>query len=72
MAYRSSWISGSPYIQDSAAAREIASMTIGEGPKTFSLAPMRAVNGRPRPRSCVSGPTNGTVAGKLRTNGVML
>jgi hypothetical protein len=41
----------------------------GEGPKTLSLAPMRARKGGPRARSCVSGPTKGTVAGRLRRGG---
>ena len=54
----------------SAAARAIAAATAGEGPKPLSLAPMRARKARPRVRSCVSGPTNGTVAGKDWTSGV--
>src|SRR5690606_15930150 len=42
----------------------------GDGPKPLSLAPMRARNGRPRARSCASGPTKGTVAGNRAASAV--
>ena len=42
----------------------------GEGPKTLSLAPRRAAKRRPSARSWVSGPTKGTVAGRLAASGV--
>src|SRR5690349_19804848 len=45
-------------------------ITRGEGPKLLSLAPMRARKGRPRSRSCASGPTNGTVEGSAATSEV--
>ena len=48
----------------------IALIALGEGPKTLSLAPRRAANSAPLARSCVSGPTNGTVDGRLATSGV--
>src|SRR5690606_27987967 len=41
----------------------IAAITDGAGPNPLSLAPRRARNGRPLCRSCVSGPTKGTVEG---------
>jgi hypothetical protein len=69
-AVRRSWISGSPYFHTSVAAACIAAMALGEGPKTLSLAPMRARKGWPLARSCVSGPTKGTLAGREATRGV--
>jgi hypothetical protein len=69
-AARRSWFSGSPYFHTSAAAACMASMAFGEGPKTLSFAPMRARKGWPRLRSCASGPTKGTLAGREATRGV--
>ena len=51
----------------SAAAACIAAMAEGAAPNALSLAPSRARNGRPRRRSSVSGPTNGTLAGRPST-----
>ena len=65
-----SCISGSPYFQTSAAASAMAATAFGDGPKTLSFAPIRATNGRPMARSCVSGPTKGTVAGRPAASGV--
>ena len=62
-----SWFSGSPYIHPSAAAACIAATADGAAPNALSLAPSRARNGRPRRRSSVSGPTNGTLAGRPST-----
>src|SRR5262245_32166974 len=70
MAALRSWISGSPYIHDSAAAAHIAATARGEGPNTLSLAPMRARKGRLRMRSWASGPRKGTVAGNPSISGV--
>ena len=50
----------------------MAAAEAGEGPKTLSFAPIRAAKGTPRWRSCVSGPTKGTVDGKEATSGVYL
>ena len=50
----------------------MASIALGEGPNTFSLAPIRALNLRPIARSCASGPTNGTLAGSASTWAVVL
>ena len=48
----------------------MAAAALGETPKALSLAPMRAAKVRPRCRSIASGPTKGTVAGRLRTSAV--
>src|SRR4029079_3106638 len=69
-AARRSWLSGSAYIQLPSAAARLAASALGEGPNRLSLAPRRARNGRPRVRSCASGPTNGTEAGRLSTRAV--
>src|SRR4029079_2630330 len=69
-AARRSWLSGSAYIQLPSAAARMAASALGEGPNRLSLAPRRARNGRPRVRSCASGPTNGTKAGRLSTRAV--
>ena len=66
----SSWFSGSPYFHTSAAAACSAATAFGDGPKPFSLAPMRARNALPRVRSSASGPTKGTVAGSEAARGV--
>lgn len=68
----SSKLSGSQYFHILPAADRIAATTDGAGPKQFSLAPMRALNGLLRVRSCASGPTNGTVEGSAPTSGVKL
>ncbi len=48
----------------------ITAAATGETPKGLSLAPMRTCNGRPLRRANVSGPTKGTVGGKLATMSV--
>src|SRR5687767_301886 len=70
MACRRSWLSGSAYFQASGAAACMAAIAFGLGPNGLSLAPSRARKGRPRPRSCASGPTKGTNGGMARTTGV--
>jgi hypothetical protein len=50
----------------------MAAMALGEGPKTLSLAPMRARRGIPVRRMMVSGPTKGTVEGSESMRGVKL
>src|SRR6056297_333740 len=65
IARSSSKFLASAYFQHWPAASCMAATAKGEGPKTLSLAPSRALNGAPRWRSCTSGPKNGTVAGRL-------
>ena len=48
----------------------MAATAFGDGPKTLSFAPIRATKRRPMARSWVSGPTKGTVAGRLAASGV--
>ena len=59
---------GSLYQAIVSMARRMASAAPGETPKALSFAPTRTRNASPRRRSSVSGPTNGTVAGRLSTS----